>query len=430
MIKIFFFIFIIFIFLYCNNELIKGGNNNILEKIDKIYFINLDKSKDRLDMMLEYGKNLNLKLKRFPAVYGKDLNTDKLIEKGILDKNNKLNKGEIGCFLSHINIWKEAIKKNYEHILILEDDIIFTDNFKNNFNKYYNQVPNDWDIIHLGGSRIKGKLINKNIIKPIFNEKPNYETNNMGTYAMLLSRKGIKKLLDIMIPIKKPIDLEIAINNKKLNIYYCNPKLIKHNDNYISEIILLDKNKKIKYPPGITQKDTIIVKGGSNKIPKVIYLCYKTKKIPDSVIPNWKKLNPDYEIKLYDNDDCIKFLKDKFGSEYVDTFNYIKDGPIKADFWRCCIIYKYGGVYADIDIKPVKPISFFLENKTDLLTVRSGYNLYTPGFNITPELICSKKNNKLLKMCIDCYINWFNLKKKYSYWGWSICKVMTEQFLN
>ena len=66
----------------------------------------------------------------------------------------------------------------------------------------------------------------------------------MGTYAMLLSRKGIKKLLDIMIPIKKPIDLEIAINNKKLNIYYCNPKLIKHNDNYISEIILLDKKIK------------------------------------------------------------------------------------------------------------------------------------------------------------------------------------------
>ena len=27
------------------------------------------------------------------------------------------------------------------------------------------------------------------------------------------------------------------------------------------------------------------------------------------------------------------------------------------------------------------------------------------------------------------YINWFNLKKKYSYWGWSICKAMTEQFL-
>ena len=50
------------------------------------------------------------------------------------------------------------------------------------------------------------------------------------------------------------------------------------------------------------------------------------------MIPNWKKLNPDYEIKLYDNQDCIDFLEKEFGSEYVDTFNYIKDGPIKQTF--------------------------------------------------------------------------------------------------
>ena len=30
-------------------------------------------------------------------------------------------------------------------------------------------------------------------------------------------------------------------------------------------------------------------------------------------------------------------------------------------------------------------------------------------------------------MCIDCYINWFNLKNIVI--SWSICKVMTEQFL-
>ena len=340
---------------FWNKYKLKGGSKNILDKIDKIYFINLDKSKDRLDLMLKYGKDLNLKLKRFPAVYGKDLNKDKLIEQGILDKNNKLNKGEIGCFLSHVNIWKEAIKKNYEHILILEDDIVFTDNFKNNFIKYYNQVPNDWEIIHLGGSRIKGKLIKKNIIKPVFAENPDWRYN-MGTYAMLLNKKGIQKLLNIVLPINNPIDLEIAINNKKLNIYYFEPKLIIPNNDFYSEISLIKNNKKQYYQKNETHSNATIVKGGSNKIPKVIYICYKTKNIPEYIIPNWKKLNPDYKIKLYDNQDCIDFLEKEFGSEYVDTFNYIKDGPIKADFWRCCIIYKYGGIYADIDIKPVKPM--------------------------------------------------------------------------
>ena len=408
--------------------IVKGGNNNILEKIDKFYFINLDKSKDRLDLMLKYSKDLNLKLERFPAVYGSNLNRNNLIEKGILDKNNKLGNGEIGCFLSHINIWKKALKRKYKYILILEDDIIFTDNFKNNLIKYYNQVPDNWDIIHLGGSRIKGKLINKNIIKPVFDEKISGE-NNMGTYAMLLSRKGIKKLLDIVIPIKNPIDMQIALNNKKLNIYYTEPKLIVPNNDFYSEIYLIDNKQKLKYRNERTHSDAIIVKGGLNKIPKVIYLCYKTKNIPDYIIPNWKKLNPDYEIKLYDNNDCINFLRDNFGSEHVDTFNYIKDGPIKADFWRCCIIYKYGGVYADIDIKPVKPINFFLEDDTTLLTIRSGYNLNGNGFSLTPELICSKKHNKLLKMCIDTYINWFKNKNKYSYWPWSICRVMTDNFV-
>ena len=47
-------------------------------------------------------------------------------------------------------------------------------------------------------------------------------------------------------------------------------------------------------------------------IPKVIYLCYKTKNIPSYIIPNLKKLYPDYEIKLYDNNDCINFLKEHF----------------------------------------------------------------------------------------------------------------------
>ena len=78
-----------------------------------------------------------------------------------------------------------------------------------------------------------------------------------------------------------------------------------------------------------------------NNIPKKIYLSYKTKDIPKYIIPNIKKIYPDYEIELYDDKDCIKFLKKNYGQLYVDIFNFLKDGPIKADFWRLCILYKY-----------------------------------------------------------------------------------------
>ena len=43
-------------------------------------------------------------------------------------------------------------------------------------------------------------------------------------------------------------------------------------------------------------------------IPKELYLTYKTKDIPPSVINKFKEVYPNYEIKIYDNNDCIDFL--------------------------------------------------------------------------------------------------------------------------
>ena len=75
-----------------------------------------------------------------------------------------------------------------------------------------------------------------------------------------------------------------------------------------------------------------------NIIPKKIFLSYKTKNIPDNVIKHLQKLNEDYEIHLYDNDDCRQFIKDNYTQLHVDIFNFLEDGPIKADFWRLYIL--------------------------------------------------------------------------------------------
>jgi hypothetical protein len=157
------------------------------------------------------------------------------------------------------------------------------------------------------------------------------------------------------------------------------------------------------------------------KIPKVIYLSYKTKDIPDYVIPKWKEIYPDYEVKLYDNKDCIEFLNKEYNKEYVDIFNYIKDGPIKADFWRVCILYKYGGIYSDIDVEPVVNINKIIDNDTTFITCLSAQFK-----NINPHFIVTIPNHKVLKMCIDKYLTMYRDKKKYTYWGWSIVFIMKK----
>jgi mannosyltransferase OCH1-like enzyme len=156
-------------------------------------------------------------------------------------------------------------------------------------------------------------------------------------------------------------------------------------------------------------------------IPKIIHLTYKTKDIPPSVIKKFKDVYPNYEIKIYDNNDCIDFLSKEFSQEYVDIFNFIKDGPIKADFWRVCILYKYGGIYSDIDIIPNINVEEILLPDTTFLTCLSAFNNL-----INPHFIVSIPKHKVLKICIDKYLEFYRNKKKYSYWDWSIVFIMKE----
>ena len=159
--------------------------------------------------------------------------------------------------------------------------------------------------------------------------------------------------------------------------------------------------------------------------PKVIYICNKNLDFIKHYSKNWKILNPDYEIKLYDDNLCNEFLKNEFSQLHSDIFNYIKDGPIKADFWRVCIVYKYGGLYVDADIEPLLPLKDYIEKEADFVSCL-GYN--DNPFN--PHFIMANKEDDFLKKCIDTYIDYYNNKKRYSYWGWSITLIFTQLLKN
>jgi mannosyltransferase OCH1-like enzyme len=156
-----------------------------------------------------------------------------------------------------------------------------------------------------------------------------------------------------------------------------------------------------------------------NKIPKVIYMCHET--IDKMVEPAkvWTKLNPDYEIKLYDNKMCEDFLLNNYSEEHKNIFNYIQHGQIKADFWRACIINKFGGIYVDSDIMPLVPLNDYIENHIDFCTCISSMDKFNP------QLIISKENDKILEEVINKYKNYYRENKPYDYWGWSICKILT-----
>jgi hypothetical protein len=163
----------------------------------------------------------------------------------------------------------------------------------------------------------------------------------------------------------------------------------------------------------------------SSKIPKVIYMCHKKLDKIKLYSLNWKRLNPDYEIKLYDDTMCQDFLLNEYSQLYVDIFNFLQEGCIKADFWRVCVIYKYGGLYVDADIEPFYPIHHYVDPEDDFMSCISGNFIKSRlEYQLNPHIILAKKNDTLLKECIDKYVDMYMTNIPYSYGEYSICKLM------
>src|SRR5262245_34059765 len=89
------------------------------------------------------------------------------------------------------------------------------------------------------------------------------------------------------------------------------------------------------------------------RIPKIIWQTMKTNVVPKIISDScnsWIDENPEYEYRFFDDKDIYEFIKKEF-PQYLRVYKKIKYGAGKADLWRYLVIYRYGGIYADIDCK-------------------------------------------------------------------------------
>jgi mannosyltransferase OCH1-like enzyme len=78
----------------------------------------------------------------------------------------------------------------------------------------------------------------------------------------------------------------------------------------------------------------------------------------------WIELNPDYSMVWYTNKDCDRFML-KMGDRINKAYLKLKPGAFKADLWRACILYKYGGIYVDSYATPEVGLEEMLKNYWD-----------------------------------------------------------------
>lgn len=107
-------------------------------------------------------------------------------------------------------------------------------------------------------------------------------------------------------------------------------------------------------------------------IPKIIWQTYKDpfdqlQPYMLDVINTWKTLNPEYEYRYMDDNQAAQFILKEYGQEWHDLFTGLPVGVMRGDLWRYMIIYKYGGVYTDLDTECLNPINVWLNEEYEMI---------------------------------------------------------------
>lgn len=249
------------LYLYLNSDNMEEYFQLLNQYYDKIYVLSIESATARRKLFTERFKGLD-----FTFFYGADKNKfslEELKDKGIFNEeltrhnhlyNKTMKLGEIACSWSHKMILEEMLTKNYQQILIFEDDAVPDEKMVRQISEILKEIPPDCDLLMWGwkknginnfGARLK-KIIyhfqhifhrlkwNHQIVRNIIAKPYSKHLKKAGfhdhTYAYAINRDGAEKLISMQTPIQYIADNLLAYaNTKKLvNGYITFPKVFLH----------------------------------------------------------------------------------------------------------------------------------------------------------------------------------------------------------
>jgi len=169
-------------------------------------------------------------------------------------------------------------------------------------------------------------------------------------------------------------------------------------DKIKQRLLYRKKNKQIKQQQVILSIPYPMKTHYNMVIPANIFQTWHSKNLPPlmrAATIYLQKVNPNFKYYLYDDNDCYTFIQDNFDSEVLHAYESLIPGAFKADLWRYCILYKYGGVYLDIKYIPMK--SF----KMIALTEKEHFCLDIDNNGIYNAIMVCKAGNPILKKAIQ-----------------------------
>jgi hypothetical protein len=144
---------------------------------------------------------------------------------------------------------------------------------------------------------------------------------------------------------------------------------------------------------------------------------------------------------LFNDADCRTFIMNEYPPDVLMAYDRLIPTAFKADLWRYCVLYKYGGVYLDIKYQFIDDsidnfrIRTIVENwlrdyshdDEVLVLERDGYGLWpTKRFGIHNAFIITKPKNSLFLECIFRIVSSSKVRGLGENWGGATDGWMTQ----
>ena len=183
----------------------------LIRDFTKMYCINLPRRADRKQHAQSVFKNFNFNVNFVDAVDGRTLSN-----------TGDVKPGEAGCCLSHRKVLEMMLAdSSIKTALIMEDDVEFDRNVAIRFAEYVKGVPDDWQLLYLGGSHRSNPL--KKITPHVHKLKKTYTTHCYG-----IKREAAENLIKFFADdriFRKPADLHFADFKKQYPCYGFMPSI-------------------------------------------------------------------------------------------------------------------------------------------------------------------------------------------------------------
>ncbi|MCM8533909.1 MAG: glycosyltransferase family 25 protein [Lentisphaeraceae bacterium] len=219
-------------------------------KVDKILAVNLKNRPERMRDLKSHLKSCNIPLERIDAVIGAEFDEGYQKE---LAPNAKvpLSKGAIACFLSHKKGWQQIVDEKLKVTWIIEDDARIKYPLAKHLDSLIEEIETidpDWEMIYTVKSSVDHfyTVTEFNKVLPHIEKSSRiydrpFTKNSIrcgpGTCmaGYILSQKGASKLLQLCEEIEYPLDVQIPVTLKQINMYSFSPLISYYLEDGISD---------------------------------------------------------------------------------------------------------------------------------------------------------------------------------------------------